>query len=181
MGFRLFVLPKRCPGQLPSMLWRTRVKEVSCTEKPVGVPSCRARRAQPPCCAPPDPTRPWCVWVLYSTSVKLRLSVFLQKLHDRSLPWFEECKGQLFLGQTSRSASFLLNPNKSLLQCAAPSQLAYFRFVFSGFEKIFFRKKNMHNCEKWHVRRLQICSTMFCLTGLKHFSMFFIAAPLRRW
>ena len=61
------MLPKRCSGQLFSMPWRTRVTVVSCAEKPVGVPFCRARRAQPPRCAPPDATRPWCVRVLDST------------------------------------------------------------------------------------------------------------------
>ena len=39
----------------------------SSAEKPVGVPLCRVRRAQPPCCAQPDPTCPWCARVLDPT------------------------------------------------------------------------------------------------------------------
>ena len=68
IGIPLFVLPKRCSGQLSSMPWGARGTVVSCANKPVGVPSCRARPAQPPRRAPPDPTRPWCVRVLDSTS-----------------------------------------------------------------------------------------------------------------
>ena len=68
MRFPLFVLPKNCSGQLSSKPWRARGTVVSCAKKPVGVPSCRARPAQPPRRAPPDPTRPWCVRVLDSTS-----------------------------------------------------------------------------------------------------------------
>ena len=63
IAFRLFVFSKSCSRQLNLMPWRKRVTVVSCAEKPVGVPSCRARHAQLPRCAPPDPTRPWCVRV----------------------------------------------------------------------------------------------------------------------
>ena len=55
IGFPLFVLPRGCSGQLFSIPWRTRGTVVPCAEKPVGVPSCRARRAQPPRCAPDLP------------------------------------------------------------------------------------------------------------------------------
>ena len=41
---------------------------MSCANKHVGVPSCRARPAQPPRRAQPDPTRLWCVRVLDSTN-----------------------------------------------------------------------------------------------------------------
>ena len=44
-----------------------RITVVSCANKRVGVPSCRARPAQLPRHAPPDPTSPWCVRVLDST------------------------------------------------------------------------------------------------------------------
>ena len=68
IGFPLFVLPKRCSRQLSSMPWRARGTVVFYANKPVGVPPCRARPAQPPRRAPPDTTRPWCVRVLGSTS-----------------------------------------------------------------------------------------------------------------
>ena len=70
IGFLLFALPKRCSGRLSSMPWRARGTVVSCANKHVGVPSCRARPAQPPRRAPPDSTRPWCVRVLDSTSIE---------------------------------------------------------------------------------------------------------------
>ena len=57
-GFPLFVLPKSCSGQLSSMPWGAQGTVVSCADKTVGVPPCRARPAQPPRRAPPDPTRP---------------------------------------------------------------------------------------------------------------------------
>ena len=67
IGTPLIVLPKNCSEKLSSMPWKARKTVVSCANKPVGVPSCRARPAQPPRCAPPDPTRPWCVRILDST------------------------------------------------------------------------------------------------------------------
>ena len=74
IGFPLFVLPKRCSGQLFSVPWRARGTVVSCSNKHVGVPSCLARPTQPPGRAPPDPTRQWCVRVLDSTG---RISLVL--------------------------------------------------------------------------------------------------------
>ena len=68
MGIPLFVLPKKCSGHLSSMPWRARGTVVSCAKQPVGVPSRWARPAKPPRRAPLDPTRPWCVRVLDSTS-----------------------------------------------------------------------------------------------------------------
>ena len=68
----LFVLPKRCSGDLSSMPWRARGTVVSCANKRVGVPCCRARPAQPPRRAPPDPTRSWSVKVLDSTGIELK-------------------------------------------------------------------------------------------------------------
>ena len=78
------MLPRRCSGQLSSMPWGTRGTVVSCAEKPVGVPSCRARRAQPPCCAPPDPTRPWCARVLDSTGGRSTDGCHLGKTSPRN-------------------------------------------------------------------------------------------------
>ena len=70
IGFRLFVLPGGCSGQLSSMPWGARGTVASSAKKPVGVQPCRARSAQPPRRAPPDPTRPWCVRVLDSTNLE---------------------------------------------------------------------------------------------------------------
>ena len=56
MGFHLFVLPKSRSGHLFSMFCRARGTVVSCANKPVGVPSCRARSPSHP--AVRRPTRP---------------------------------------------------------------------------------------------------------------------------
>ena len=50
----MFRFTRECPGQLSSMPWVARGRVVSCANKPVGVPSCWARPAQPPHRAPPN-------------------------------------------------------------------------------------------------------------------------------
>ena len=65
------MLPESCSGQLSSIPRRARGTVLSCANKHVGVPSCRAPPAQPPRRAPPDPTSPWCVRVLVSTGLHM--------------------------------------------------------------------------------------------------------------
>ena len=54
IGFPLFVLPRRCSGQLSSVRWGARAAAVSSANRPVGVPSCPLppRPAAPPWAAP---------------------------------------------------------------------------------------------------------------------------------
>ena len=67
IGFRLFVLLEKRSGDVSSMHWRLRGTLVSWANCSVGVPSCPAppRRHA----VRPDPTRPWYVRVLDSTSL----------------------------------------------------------------------------------------------------------------
>ena len=67
--FPCFCFRRDIRSSLSTMPWRIREAIVSCTNKFVDVPLCRARSAQPPRRAPPEPNRLWCVRVLNSTSI----------------------------------------------------------------------------------------------------------------
>ena len=78
MEFCLFVLLERRSGDVSSMPWGVRGTLVSWAYSSVGVPSCPA----PPRCPAvrPDPTRPWYVRVLDSTSENTRDAFFPSEL-----------------------------------------------------------------------------------------------------
>ena len=120
IGTPLIVLPKNCSEKLSSMPWKARKTVVSCANKPVGVPSCRARPAQPPRRAPPDPTHPWCVRVLDSTGLGGRTKIPGCALHEKGLHR-QKSVGPLVSSQEQRALLVPAIHRGSTGRCVPPS------------------------------------------------------------
>ena len=130
IGFSLFVLLERRSGDACSMPWGVRGTLVSWADCSVGAPSCRAPPRRP--AVRPDPTHPWYVQVLDSTSrftLDFACSCFWRVVQAICSRCFGGYEGGLFPGRTVLSASSPDRPRPFALPCA-PLRPAHGMFEF---------------------------------------------------